>query len=267
MFEWLELELNEIKTNKFHVVDGPADNALRQAVESCNAFVPPSYKQFVLRFGNAYFYRELSYYKIGVLASLREERYAKDPEVFYRFGHFDANGAYFKESLFREGEESPVFEGGEDRMHRVADGFESWLIKRCNAARRRYNKRQWAEIIAGPPPFTPGERRIVDSRRRFRWRIVGIAPNDDVRFEIYNGSDVVLPFLSIGIRGKQRHPQGGGLNGGAWLPVSSVLPGEIRVVEKDCYKKLIDPHDVEAFALPDPEPEDRDRYWEFKTPT
>jgi hypothetical protein len=48
------------------------------------------------------------------------------------------------------------------------------------------------------------------------------------------------------------------------LLVSSVSPGETRVVEKDCYKDLVDPKDVEVFEQPDPEPEDRDRYWEFR---
>jgi hypothetical protein len=54
------------------------------------------------------------------------------------------------------------------------------------------------------------------------------------------------------------------LNGGVWLPVSTILPGETHIVEKDCYKDLVDPRDVEAFDEPDPKPEDRDRYWEFK---
>ena len=88
---------------------------------------------------------------------------------------------------------------------------------------------------------------------------MGIANSGDLQFEVHNGSDRVLPFLSIGVRG--RH---GEINGGAWLPVSSVLPGQTRVIERDCYKKWLRPENVEVFDLPDPEPEDRDRYWEFK---
>jgi hypothetical protein len=36
------------------------------------------------------------------------------------------------------------------------------------------------------------------------------------------------------------------------------------VVAKDTYRGLLDPGDVEAYPLPDPEPEERARYWEFR---
>ena len=74
-----------------------------------------------------------------------------------------------------------------------------------------------------------------------------------------NFSNRRLPFLSIGVRGPN-------LIGGIWLPVSKIAPGETRVVEHDGYKCTA-PENQEAFALPDPWPEDRERYWEFKTKT
>ena len=49
-----------------------------------------------------------------------------------------------------------------------------------------------------------------------------------------------------------------------WLPVAAVLPGQTAVIEKSSYLEWVDPQDVVAFEKPDPEPEDRDRYWEFK---
>jgi hypothetical protein len=75
---------------------------------------------------------------------------------------------------------------------------------------------------------------------------------------------MVLPYLSLGIRGQLRPPKTEPLHGGVWLPVSSISPGETRVVVKDCYKDLVDPREVEVFDQPDPEPEDRERYWEFR---
>jgi hypothetical protein len=259
MFEWLEKEIADIKTRKFHIVDGPADETLRQAVENCDLPIPRSYKEFVLRFGNAKLYRKLSYYKVGVLASPREERYKEGGEVFHRVGHYDSNSAYFKDSLLREGEETPVFEGGEDRMHQVADSFEAWLTKRCKAARGKYNKRQWAEIVAGPLPFTTEEHRIVEARRRFTCRAVGVTQEGKFLFEVHNGSRMMLPFLSIGVRSKDNC-----LQGGIWLPVSRVRPGQTAVVEHEVYKGMADPSGIEVFVLPDPEPEDRERFWEFK---
>ena len=57
MFEWLDEEISQIKTPKFHLVDGPAPAELRQAVLSSEFPLPPSYREFVLRFGNAKLYR------------------------------------------------------------------------------------------------------------------------------------------------------------------------------------------------------------------
>jgi hypothetical protein len=51
VFEWLEQEMSQIKTNKFHLVDGPASRELKQAVEGCELPLPASYRNFVLRFG------------------------------------------------------------------------------------------------------------------------------------------------------------------------------------------------------------------------
>ena len=87
---------------------------------------------------------------------------------------------------------------------------------------------------------------------------------EDLRFEIYNGSKMILPYLSFGIRGKLRPPKNGPFEGGAFLPVASIFPGETAIIEKGCYKELIAPNDTEIFELPEPGPEDRDQYWEFK---
>jgi hypothetical protein len=94
---------------------------------------------------------------------------------------------------------------------------------------------------------------------------VGIAPNADLRFEIFNGSDMILPYLPVGVRGKLRPPKKGPLDGAARLPVSSICPGETKTLEYDCYKQFVAPEDTEVFDLPDPGPEDRLEYWEVKS--
>jgi hypothetical protein len=259
MFEWLEKEINEIKTRHFHVVDGPAGDVLREAVERSELALPRSYKEFVLRFGNAKLYKQLSYYIVGILASPIEEISKETGETFHRFGHYQADSAYFKLSLMHRDLETPVFEGGEEPLRQVGDGFESWLRKRCTDARRSYKKNRWAGIVAGPAPFTAEERTIVQARKRFACRVVGVASDGKLRFEAFNGSDTVLPFLSVGIRRKD-----GGFQGGIWLPVSHVRPKETAIIEHDCYSKLVTPSEIETYQLPDPEPEDRERYWEFK---
>ena len=131
-------------------------------------------------------------------------------------------------------------------------------------ARKQYKKSEWGFIENGPPPFTEEELAVVEARKRFRWQVVGVAPNGDLRFEVHNGSDMTLPYLFLGVRGKLRPPNSGPLGGGARLPVGSVRPGRTATIEYGCYKKFVAPEDVEVFDLPDPGPEDREYYWEFR---
>jgi len=263
MFDWLHGEIERVNTRKFFVVDGPASSDLREAIERSGMPIPPSYREFVFQFGNAKFYREGGIYLVQVFASL-ERIEGGDGAIWWQFGRTDMAPAYFKDALLVDGEESPVFEWqNELGVRHVADTFEGWLKRRCAGARALFKKKQWEAIVKGPPPFSMEEQAIIEARRRFRWRTIGVSPAGNLLFEVHNGSNAILPYLSIGIRGKLRPPKSGPLNGGIWLPVASVRPGETRVIEKDCYKDVVDPIDIEAFPTPDPEPEDRDRYWEF----
>jgi len=264
MFEWLNEELVRIKTRRFHLVDGAACDELRQALESCAFPLPPSYKEFVLCYGNAKLYRRSSYWLVEVFAGPRQAQ-SDEREPLIHFGRTHTSLAYFKEPLLIKGGESPVFEWRHGYgVKQTADGFLDWLKVKCTWARKHYKKKEWEAIERGPSPFTDQERAIVNARKHFRWRIVGVAPNEDLRFEIHNGSAMILPFLSVGVRGKLRPPKSGPLNGGAYLPVASIHPGETKVVEYDCYKQFVAPEDTEVFELPEPGPEDREQYWEFK---
>lgn len=259
MFDWLKDEMDRIKTRKFHVVDGLLSDEQRELVEQSDLPVPPSYKQFVIQFGNANLYRQGSSYLVRVFDVPTDAR-SDDGHALLHFGRTDIALAYFRESLLVLGEESPVFEWEHQQgLRQTANNFEEWLRARCEAARKSFSKKEWAAIEKGPPPFTEREQAIVKSRRNFRWQVIGIADNGNLIFEVHNGSNMVLPFLSIGVRAKN-----GELNGGVWLPVSSVQPGQTCTLEKNCYKDLLLPEEVDVFEKPDPEPEDRDRYWEFR---
>jgi hypothetical protein len=263
VFEWLIDEMRQIRNRKFHVVDGPMPDKMRKLVEQSDIPVPPSYKAFVTRFGNANLYWAGAEYRVRVFAFPKEVISSEGESLRY-FGRTDLALAYFKEALLVEGEESPVFEWHhEDGFQVVADGFEEWLIERSRYARERFGEVEWQAILAGPPPFDERELAIVRARRKFRWQVIGISPEGNIRFEVFNGSDISLPYLSIGIRGPLRD-RDEVLNGGVWLPVHHIGPGKTGVVEKDCYKDLVNPKNAQAFDEPDPGPEDRNRYWEFR---
>jgi hypothetical protein len=259
MFEWLDQELAEIRTRRFHVVDGPASKALREAVLASRVPAPPSYVEFVFRFGNAKLYRTTRLiYLLRVFAAPRDVT-SHAGEVLLYIGGYDESCAYLLPETLQAGREAPIFETSAARIRKAAESFDEWLSARATRARRRYKRKKWAEILRGPPPFTPEELAVVEARHRFVWRVVGAAQNGDVLYEITNGSDGCLPFLSIGIRSKL-----GDLEGGVWLRIGHVGPGQTAIVAKDSYRDLLAPGDVEAYALPDPEPEDRKEYWEFR---
>jgi len=263
MYEWLNEEISRIRTRRFHMVDGPASAETRRSIVSCDAPLPPSYKDFILRFGNAALYRHGTFYYITISASPINS-VTDSGERYLQFGRTWTSNVFFKQDLLSRGRESPVFEEFTNTFCKTADSFDVWLKAKATSARKRFKKNEWDAIVKGPMPFTAEEIERVEARKSFKWRIIGISPNDDLCFEIHNGSSMTLPYLSIGIRGNLRPPKNGPLTGGVFIPVSTISPGMTKVIEFDCYKQFVSPVDVEAFDLPDPRPEDREEYWEFR---
>jgi hypothetical protein len=257
-FDWLEQEIAAVKTRRFFEVDGPASEDPSETIESSAKEVPQSYKDFVLRFGNAKLYKQQAGYLLGVRAT-PVETVSRTGERFLCFGHYQESQVCFKVDLLKEGAESPVFENHQGALKEVAPGFLEWLKKRSADARKAFGKKRWAQIVRGPSPFTAREAAIVDARKAFSWRNVGIDETGDVLFEVHNGSNATLPFYSVGVQDKR-----GGFAGRVWLPVSHIEPGSTAVVKHGAYKDNIERTNLDLYDLPDPEPEDRLSYWEFK---
>ena len=261
MYGWLEQELREIRWKRFHVVDGPASHELRAAIEQSPLPISPSYKDFALRFGNAKLYQVLGSdaYTIGIFAAPREVKLKKTGEDLLWLGTYGETCVYHRGADLTAGGESVVYQGARNGLRPAGEEFHSWLRVRAQRTRNKYSKREWEKILRGPEPFTEEEQRIVEARRLFRWRVVGFSDSGDLQFEVMNGSSIRLPYLSIGIRSKD-----GSLGGGVWLPISDIAPGDTAIIEKDAYKDLLEPSNVEVYAKRDPDPEDRERYWEFR---
>ena len=265
MYDWLQRELAEVREPKFHIVDGPADRRLRRAIEKSPLPAPESYKQFALAFGNARLYREdesIDDYFVEVFASMREAE-TQEGEPLLMIGRHRKHPAYFKPDLMDADAETPVFEwfsnpqGG--YMQQSAGGFREWVETCCARARKKYGKRRWAAVCRGPEPFTDDERRIAEARPAYTCRIIGIAKNKNIRFEVHNGSNTTIRYLTIGINHNSEP------FGAVFLPVGKIRPGKTAAIEFDCYKDMIPPAEVTIFEYPPLGPEDRDRFWEFKT--
>lgn len=262
MFEWLENEIRAVKTPCFHLVDGPADDRLRDAIDESPLALPDSYKAFVLAFGNAKLYRRPrnGSYWVGVLAGPLEATLTNG-QVDYLIGHFDDARAYVRPPNDHwHGGELPILEWHGGQKQKIADTFDDWLRMRCGKALKSYGKKGWEKILEGPEPFSPEELAIVEARKRFAWRLVGSAPDGDVLLEISNGSDRVLPRLSIGARSKDDK-----LLGGLHVDVSRLRPGQTDTFKLNCYRKYYPPDQMELFLLPDPNPWERASYSEFGT--
>ena len=260
MYEQFAAELATIQTRRFHVTHmlPPDPRVVDELAWPCAA--PAGYVAFIARFGAAFLFRELDYYLIRVFASPRPGM-GPQGEALLGFGGFDVGEAYFEQASLEANGESPVYETrGESQLIRTAANFEEWFERCVRVARRRYGRREWRAIVAGPAPFSAEELAIIRARALYSWRLVGPAANGELIFEVSNHSDRVLPYLSIGVTAPR-------LQGGIWLPVADLQPGSTRRIQRAVYKGLVDPEEVLALPLPDPEPEDRERYWEFKTST
>jgi hypothetical protein len=261
MYEWLVEDMRKVKTRKFFLVESSPTPVGRRI--SVDYKLPPSYKSFLERFGKAKLFRQGNLYLLEVWAVPLEVQSVEDG-VLWQFGRTDMSALYFKDCLLVENQESPVFEERHgQRLKNVAASFDEWLKAACTNARSLFKKSAWKAIEQGPAPFSEHEKAIVQARKQFHWKMIGLTPSGDLRFEIHNGSNLVLPYLSVKVRGEMRPPKQGILEGGVWLPISSIKPGETQVVEKDCYKELVDPKNIQVSEAPEPEPEDRERYWEF----
>lgn len=269
VFDWLTQEIAAIRSNKFHLVEGPASPEFREVVERHGQMMSTSYKCFVLQFGNAKLYRRTTSYNdsylIEVYAGPRETS-VEGGMQFLQIGKTSGSLVFVKEAPLDKCGESPVFEWQHGQgMRQRSAGFLGWLEMKCNWARKQYKKREWKKVIQGPLPFSDFELDVVKARRCIIWRVVGISADGNLRFEIRNSSKIALPYLTLGFRGKMRPPKQGELKGLLRLPISTVLPECTGVVDFDCYKDFVSPEDGVPFDLPDPGTEDRLVYWEFNS--
>src|SRR5262249_28664984 len=98
---------------------------------------------------------------------------------------------------------------------------------------------------------------IVAAIPKFAFRKIGVTTDGNLLVEVENRSPLVLSRLTVGVRNRA------GMAGSSALPVSGISPGATRIIEESVYKDVMDPHEVELFSVPLPEPEDRPYYREL----
>jgi len=250
-FKFFAAEVGEIRTPDFFVFERG------KWKRSTLANLPPSYLDFICYWGNARLFRKLSYYKLGVLAPPQDAA-GKQGEKLLKIGHYDDANAYFKADDLRETREVPVYEWS-GSLRKVSDCFYAWFESRFKTAKKSYSRKEWKALQSEPAGFTERERQIVAARKKFKWSVLKIGVDNNVTFRIRNQSTLTLPYFSLGVRSKISKT-----TGGVWLSVADIAPGTSGTVVKECYKNFFRADEMEFFDQPNPEPHNKDRYWEFR---
>jgi len=133
------------------------------------------------------------------------------------------------------------------------------LRRSCEEARKNFTEEEWNAIKVGPLPFSASEEEVVRARRNMKWKFLGIDEEGRHIIEITNTGATQLPVLKIGARSRD-----GSLNGGVLLNTDGLGAGETRLLRIACYRGLVSPEEIDLFSLPDPRPDDRSRYPEFR---
>ncbi len=248
MYEWLEKEISEIKTPKFHIIEGIKAGKILDTYTEWISCLPPSYLEFITKFGGAKLYRRNNYYQVGVL-NLPQEKTLNNGEKLFLFGYFDDAKAYFICSQLQSEQESSIYEWTEDSLEKVADSFEEWLIMRCTDMRRSYSEKEWNDILQTGKILTDEEKAIMEATKQFQWQVMEFNSSRKVKLELINNSNMVLQKLIIGMRTKNLTQDGQIWESGIYLNVSDIQPGQKSIIEHQIHQLIFTPDNTEFFAI------------------
>jgi hypothetical protein len=265
-YEWLQKETALIPRKKFFVFE-PLPVSCLNEVEAQYGNLPPDYVEFIQKFGRARLFQSTynTGHKLLVLPphvqvqTPTENRRKAGDVVRINLGYYTNSGDVWLEwsqgALLYHG---AVFVGLTVDRRKAAASFEEWLKISFLACRKLYSKTEWDGIMKPVPPFDEREQAVVAAMPNFSFRKVEVTPARNVRVEIKNNSQLELPHFTVGVRAKN------GMEGAVALRTGGILPGMTRIIEEDLYRGCMDPHSVELFRLPVPDPEDRPYYAEFR---
>lgn len=231
--------------------------------------LPPSYLEFLNTFGRAKFFREIDRdtHHLSVFPPPDKMHFYGDSYMMDA-GATDSTRVSFKFSELLPDAEPPLYDIAlgiaPASPRRRADSFMDWLTRAWERSRRRYTKKAWARVIAGPEPFSAEEQRIVEVRRGFSWRQLP-PQNGMVSIEFTNASNGYLSRYSIGVKDKC----GTRMIGGFFVDVSQIGPGTTTVVHVPMggYAHLLTAESSVLFDKGEPKPESRGDFREFTATT
>lgn len=265
-YAWLQEEIQRVPRKKFYLL-APSSTADMTEIQKRYGPLPSDYLEFVLEFGGASFFRaqHSAWHYLSVFAPPKVRTMAADAQpsreesVQLEIGYFINTGdAWFESRETALLAHSPVFVGLVGQRRRAAHSFEEWLRRKFQACKKLYTRQEWQEILAPVSPFDLREQRILEAMSQFEFHKAGVTPDGDILVEIENHSSQSVRYLTVGVRD-------GSMTGSSMLPAADIGPGTSRTILSKMYNGSMDPHEVELFRLPLPDPEDRPYYGEFRT--
>lgn len=260
MFDWLKQEVSCVRWRNFFTFQQNIQEEDLLNFENELGPFPNGYREYLLEFGDSRLFRSLEHrwYHLAVLGPPGLLHLANGKELL-KIGFFINGGtAGFKLEEGKLCENKVIYECRDTSLEVIADNFEDWLKNRFNKAKTLYSKSEWEKILAGAPPFNSKEIKIVEAIGQFSFEKVGVSNDRNVLIKVHNGSGIRLKWLTVGVRVP------GLLDGGVWLDISDIAPGETKILAKGCYKRLYSPDLIELYRKPLPQPEERAYYHEFK---
>jgi hypothetical protein len=222
---------------------------------SAAAAVSSQYADFLRSHGAVRMFPRGRAYRLHVTPTLQKVR--RDDHDLLELGNDDGEPVYF---LAHDSDGEPrvytVFEG---ELEEVGASFDEWFASACERIRNSYSDEEWKALLDGPSAFSSRERAVIEARRKFDVSIEGIEPDKRVRLRVHNGSELTLPWLTVGVR--STNPP---LEGALWLDVSNIKPGTTATLTVDAYRDQVDPANIEL-ELRDPRPEDRKSFRELSS--
>lgn len=266
-YDWLKQETDSIRLKKFFTFE-PRPVSDLDLFEARYGPLPSDYREFVQQFGQARLFRHqsspwhcLSIFAPPIAQQLKAERGGKGARTVVRIevGYYlNSGSAWFQwdNGAFAEG--GAIFAGLSCQKPRVLVSFEEWLRKSFLSSKKLYSKTEWQTVLKPASAFGEREKQIVAAIQNYDFRKVGVSASDRVLVRVENKSQVELPFLTVGVRNRE------GMEGTIALSTKGILPDTTRTIEADVYRGTMNPHEVELFRLPVPEPEDRVYYSELR---
>ncbi|MFO1514761.1 MAG: hypothetical protein U1F83_17930 [Verrucomicrobiota bacterium] len=265
-YAWLENEVRRVPRKKFYKIEARCHTDLAE-VEARYGPLPRDYVDFVDEFGQASLFRASDapwhYLAVMVPPEVRlgeaAPKRGRDSATRLRIGHFINTGyAWFEWQNGSLVEDGAVFLGLSGQRRKGAASFEQWLKEKFAACRKFYSRDEWQNILTPVPPFNFQEQQILEAMPKFKLSKAGVTSEGDVLVAVENNSLLSVRYLTVGVRD-------GTLTGSSKLPAADIRPGTSKTIRSKMYKGSMDPHKIELFRLPLPDPEDRPYYGEFRT--